>query len=195
VALLAFEKIVGSHPYLVSQQQDVILECIDDPDISIRMRALDLVVGMVNTDNLMAIVGRLMRQLRNAPIASPADDASKERVRMTEIVPYADDSDGEDNLRQHEQHSDQPPPLPEDYRISVIKRILEMCSRDTYNNISDFDWYIDVLVQLVRVSPSTRHASATEEKEDTERSDEIGGGIGRELQNVAIRVKTVTCAC
>jgi AP-3 complex subunit delta-1 len=192
VALLAFEKIVGSHPYLVSQQQDVILECIDDPDISIRMRALDLVVGMVNADNLTAIVGRLMRQLRNAPIASPSNNASKERARITEIVPYADDdSDAEDNLRQHEQQSDQPPPLPEDYRISVIRRILEMCSRDTYSNISDFDWYVDVLVQLVRVSPSTKHASATEEREDTERSDEIGGGIGRELQNVAIRVKTV----
>jgi AP-3 complex subunit delta-1 len=111
---------------------------------------------------------------------------------MTEIVPYADDdSDAEDDLRRHEQQSDQPPPLPEDYRISVIRRILEMCSRDTYNNITDFDWYIDVLVQLVRVSPSTKHASATEEKEDTERSDEIGGSIGRELQNVAVRVKSV----
>jgi AP-3 complex subunit delta-1 len=190
--LLAFEKIVRSHPYLVSQQQDVILECIDDPDISIRMRALDLVVGMVNADNLTAIVGRLMRQLRNAPIASPANDSSNDRVRMTEIVPYADDdSDAEEDLRRHEQQSDQPPPLPEDYRISVIRRILEMCSRDTYNNITDFDWYIDVLVQLVRVSPSTKHASATEEKEDTERSDEIGRSIGRELQNVAVRVKSV----
>ena len=67
VALLAFDKIVRFHPYLVSQQQDVILECIDDPDISIRMRALDLVVDMVNSENLTAIVGRLMRQLRNAP--------------------------------------------------------------------------------------------------------------------------------
>jgi AP-3 complex subunit delta-1 len=156
------------------------------------MRALDLVVGMVNADNLTAIVGRLMRQLRNAPIASPANDSSNDRVRLTEIVPYADDdSDAEDDLRRHEQQSDQPPPLPEDYRISVIRRILEMCSRDTYNNITDFDWYIDVLVQLVRVSPSTKHASATEEKEDTERSDEIGGSIGRELQNVAVRVKSV----
>lgn len=192
VALLAFEKIVRSHPHLVSQQQDVILECIDDPDISIRMRALDLVVGMVNADNLTAIVGRLMRQLRNAPIASPANDSSNDRVRMTEIVPYADDdSDAEDNLPRHEQQSDQPQPLPDDYRISVIKRILEMCSSNTYSNISDFDWYIDVLVQLVRVSPSTRHVSATEEKDDTERSDDIGGSIGRELQNVAIRVKSV----
>ncbi|KAF2832253.1 Adaptor protein complex AP-3 delta subunit [Ophiobolus disseminans] len=192
VALLAFEKIVRLHPKLVSQQQDVILECIDDPDVSIRMRALDLVVGMVNADNLTAIVGRLMRQLRNAPIASPTHESSNERVRMTEIVPYADDdSDAEEHLPRHEHQSDQPPSLPDDYRISVIKRILEMCSSDTYGNISDFDWYIDVLVQLVRVSPSTRHTSASEEKGDTERSDDVGGGIGRELQNVAIRVKSV----
>jgi AP-3 complex subunit delta-1 len=176
----------------VSQQQDVILECIDDPDISIRMLALDLVVGMVNVDNLTAIVGRLMRQLRNAPIASAANDPNHGRVRNTEIVPYADDdSDAEDNLPRNEQESDQSPPLPDDYRISVIKRILEMCSRDTYGNITDFAWYIDVLVQLVRVSPSTRHASIKEEKEDTERSDDIGAGIGHELQNVAIRVKSV----
>ncbi|KAF1942678.1 Adaptor protein complex AP-3 delta subunit [Clathrospora elynae] len=193
VALLAFEKIVRSHPYLVSQQQDVILECIDDPDISIRMRALDLVVGMVNADNLTAIVGRLMRQLRNAPIATAADDSSNDRARSTGVTPYADeeDSDAEETLRQHEQKSDQPPPLPDNYRISVIQRILEMCSRDTYSNITDFEWYIDVLVQLVRVSPATKADSVLEEKEGPEHSDDIGGGIGQELQNVAIRVKSV----
>ncbi|EOA80747.1 uncharacterized protein SETTUDRAFT_143720 [Exserohilum turcica Et28A] len=192
VALLAFEKIVRSHPYLVAQQQDVILECIDDPDISIRMRALDLVVGMVNADNLTAIVGRLMRQLRNAPIATAANDPNNDRARLTGVTPYADDdSDVEDNLPQHEQRSNQPPPLPDDYRISVIRRILEMCSRDTYSNIADFEWYIDVLTQLVRVSPATKAASAMEEEEESEHFDDIGAGIGLELQNVAIRVKSV----
>lgn len=192
VALLAFDKIVRSHPHLVSQQQDVILECIDDPDISIRMRALDLVVGMVNTDNLTAIVGRLMRQLRNAPIASTASDPNNDRGRMTGITPYADeDSDAEETLPQHELKSDQPPPLPDDYRINVIQRILEMCSRDTYSNITDFEWYIDVLVQLVRVSPATRSSAALGENEDPEHTDDTGSAIGRELQNVAIRVKSV----
>lgn len=192
VALLAFDKIVQSHPYLVSQQQDVILECIDDPDISIRMRALDLVVGMVNSDNLTAIVGRLMRQLRNAPIATSADNPANARVRATGVTPYAasDDSDAEESLRPHEQRSDQPPPLPEDYRMNVIRRILEMCSRDTYSNIADFEWYIDVLVQLVRVSPATK-TNAAEEDSGSEHSDDIGRAIGRELQNVAIRVRSV----
>ncbi|KAF2710292.1 Adaptor protein complex AP-3 delta subunit [Pleomassaria siparia CBS 279.74] len=193
VALLAFEKIVRSHPHLVSQQQDVILECIDDPDISIRMRALDLVVGMVNSENLTAIIGRLMRQLRNAPIASSADTPSNDRGRLTGVTPYAesDDSDAEESLRPHEQRSNHAPPLPEDYRINVIRRTLEMCSRDTYANITDFEWYIDVLIQLVRVTPSTKSTSAVDYDEDTEHTDDIGRSIGRELQNVAVRVKSV----
>lgn len=193
VALLAFEKIVGSHPYLVGQQQDVILECIDDPDISIRMRALDLVVGMVNPDNLTAIVGRLMRQLRNAPIASGADEPENDRFRNTGVVPYADsdDEDAEEALPSHEQRSDQPPPLPDDYRTNVIRRILEMCSRDTYSNVTDFEWYIDVLTQLVRVSPAAKHAAASADEQDSEHSDDIGAGIGQELQNVAVRVRSV----
>lgn len=193
VALLAFEKIVGSHPYLVGQQQDVILECIDDPDISIRMRALDLVVGMVNPDNLTAIVGRLMRQLRNAPIATGADEPENDRFRNTGVVPYADsdDEDTEEALPSHEQRSDQPPPLPDDYRTNVIRRILEMCSRDTYSNVTDFEWYIDVLTQLVRVSPAAKHAAISADEDDYEHSDDIGAGIGQELQNVAVRVRSV----
>lgn len=156
------------------------------------MRALDLVVGMVNSDNLTAIVGRLMRQLRNAPIVTSADEPTNDRVRATGVTPYAesDDSDAEESLRKNEQRSDQPPPLPEDYRINVIRRVLEMCSRDTYSNITDFEWYIDVLVQLVRVSPATKPTVA-EEEGDFDQSDDIGRGIGRELQNVAIRVKSV----
>jgi AP-3 complex subunit delta-1 len=169
------------------------LECIDDPDISIRMRALDLVVGMVNPDNLTAIVGRLMRQLRNAPIATGADEPENNRFRNTGVVPYADsdDEDAEEALPSHEQRSDQPPPLPDDYRISVIRRILDMCSRDTYSNVTDFEWYIDVLTQLVRVSPATKQTPASDDEEDSEHADSIGAGIGYELQNVAVRVRSV----
>ncbi|KAF2749483.1 AP-3 complex subunit delta [Sporormia fimetaria CBS 119925] len=192
VALLAFERIVRSHPHLVSQQQDVILNCIDDPDISIRMRALDLVVGMVNTDNLTAIVGRLMRQLRTAPTVSSTENTANDRSGQTGLGPYGepDDSDAEESLRQ-EKRSDQPPPLPDDYRVTVIRRVLEMCSRDTYANITDFEWYIDVLVQLVRVSPATKTASDTDEDLDIEDVDDVSHGIGRQLQNVAVRVKSV----
>lgn len=157
------------------------------------MRALDLVVGMVNPDNLTAIVGRLMRQLRNAPIATGVDEPENDRFRNTGVVPYADsdEEDAEEALPSHEQRSDQPPPLPDDYRTNVIRRILEMCSRDTYSNITDFEWYIDVLTQLVRVSPAAKHTSTVEDEDHSEPSDEVGAGIGHELQNVAVRVRSV----
>lgn len=38
---------LSTHPKLIAEHKDIILECIDDDDFSIRLRALDLVVGMV----------------------------------------------------------------------------------------------------------------------------------------------------
>ncbi|CAG8435804.1 5990_t:CDS:10 [Ambispora gerdemannii] len=46
IGLLALSKILPTHPRLVAEHRDIILKCIDDADISIRLRALDLVVGM-----------------------------------------------------------------------------------------------------------------------------------------------------
>jgi hypothetical protein len=40
-------KIVPTHPYLVSEYQEVIMTSVNDHDISIRMRALDLISAMV----------------------------------------------------------------------------------------------------------------------------------------------------
>lgn len=197
VALLAFHKIVTSHPHLVSLHQDVILDCIDDADVTIRMRALDLVVGMVNSDNLTAIVERLMRQLRNAPIASAADDPVNDRALSNGVEPAADsdEEDPEESLRPSEKRSDEPPPLPVDYRITVMRRILEMCSRDTYTNITDFDWYIDILVKLVRVCPAAQVVSSgaltLRDGDCVEMAKDISYNIGHELQNVAVRVRSV----
>jgi hypothetical protein len=41
-------KIVPSHPHLVAEHQDVIMSSVNAQDMSIRMRALDLVSAMVS---------------------------------------------------------------------------------------------------------------------------------------------------
>ncbi|KAI9772247.1 MAG: AP-3 complex subunit delta [Geoglossum simile] len=200
VALLAFHKIVASHPHLVALQQDVILDCIDDADITIRLRALDLVVGMVRSDNLMSVVGRLMRQLRNSPSASSLGDPLGGRAPRTGVEPAADpdDEDAEESLKPREKRSDQPPPLSDDYSFSVIQRILEMCSREMYANIVDFEWYIDTLVQLVKLAPATDTRTLTQkpwepllEGEDGRKGYDISKNVGSELRNVAVRVREV----
>ena len=147
VALLAFNKIVQTHPYLVAQQEDVILECIDSPDITIRIKALDLVQGMVSSDNLVSIVSRLMKQLRSS---TPAKD--RQQPGMPLGLETADDSEDETELTANPdlKAKDQAPPLPDEYRTDVIKRIIDMSSQQNYSSMVDFDWYIDVLTQLVR---------------------------------------------
>lgn len=48
IALLAMVKIIPTHPQLVAEYQDEVLQSLDDPDVSIRMRALELATNMVN---------------------------------------------------------------------------------------------------------------------------------------------------
>ncbi|KAK0950911.1 AP-3 complex subunit delta [Friedmanniomyces endolithicus] len=195
VALLAFAKITSSHADIVAQHSDVILECIDDPDISVRTRALDLVVGMINANNLQQIVERLLKQLRSAGKAPATADPSQDRGMPHGIEPLADDDDEDmqTTIRAKETKSAQAPPLPDDYRTSVIERILEMCSRETYAHMNDFEWYIGVLVELVKQCPAST-GSGTFGSHNAGVGKEVpsvADAVGNELLNVAVRVKAV----
>ncbi|OAA77418.1 AP-3 complex subunit delta [Akanthomyces lecanii RCEF 1005] len=186
VALLAFNKIVLTHPYLVSQQEDVILECIDSPDITIRIQALDLVQGMVTGDNLLSIVSRLMKQLKAAAPAKGKIDAT------LDTTDASGDSDEESQQAANAASIKNAMLIPEDYRIDVIGRILFMSSKDNYANIVDFDWYIDVLTQLVRMTPVSRSTDGDAEAAANRRSAAgVSDKIGNELRNVAVKVRAM----
>lgn len=187
VALLAFNKIVITHPFLVAQQEDVIMQCIDNADISIRLRALDLVVGMVSSENLMSIVGTLMRQVRTAT-AKPREELSRPLAFMG---PRADsDDEGVDIKADVGAATD--PSLPDEYKVDVINRILQMCSSNNYSTVVDFDWYIDVLIQLVRSAP-VPSSTGTSDAECSTRAmvEQVSTKIGEEIRTVAVKVKAV----
>ena len=194
VALLAFNKIVLTYPILVSRHQDVIMSCLDDPDVSIRLQALELVTGMVTSENLQSIVNRLLKQLHNSPLRGKVDT----EPTLVPITPHAD-SDGEDpeeKLKPDKRSMDVFEPVTDEYRQDVIRRILDMSSQDIYKNIIDFEWYIDILVQLVRCVPT-----ATRHKGDDEPMLDLGGRspdfkttateIGRQLRDIAVRVRSL----
>ncbi|KAJ9246522.1 hypothetical protein DTO207G8_8876 [Paecilomyces variotii] len=192
VALLAFNRVAISHPALVAMEQDVILDCLDDPDISIRLQALELAVKMVSSESLQSVVNRLIVQLRSSPIAT--QDLSIKPKVAKEIKPSAG-SDDSDSGR-HDSKANTIPSLPNDYRNEVLSRILDICSRDNYSEVLDFEWYINVLVQLVKLIPpgdtydnhyvpgSAHTASAQDARPG------IASRIGEEIRNVAVRVKS-----
>jgi len=66
LGLLGLNKIMKTNMKAVSQHRDLILQCLEDPDITIRMRALDLITSMVTEKNLEQIIQKLSDHLYNA---------------------------------------------------------------------------------------------------------------------------------
>ncbi|KAI8373125.1 adaptin N terminal region-domain-containing protein [Radiomyces spectabilis] len=145
VGLLAMGKLLLTHPRLVAEHKDIILECIDDDDMSIRIRALDLVVGMVNRKNTIDIVKRLVAHL--SPVHSTTTPESLHEA-STILDPV--------------------------YRTDIVNRILFICGQNQYHNITNFEWYISVLVGMIYTSGVS-----------------VGESLKHHLMDVAVRVKSV----
>ncbi|KAJ9117176.1 hypothetical protein QFC20_000319 [Naganishia adeliensis] len=144
IALLAMVKIVPSHPHLIAEYQDEILASLDDEDMSIRMRALELTCSMVNRRNIREIVTRLLKDL------APSTATPVPLPTATESLAK---SAASDTIAAGTTISDSPAHrLTPAYRTEVVHRILDMTSADTYVNITDFEWYMTVLVDLAYVS-------------------------------------------
>ncbi|KAF8640908.1 hypothetical protein AX17_000556 [Amanita inopinata Kibby_2008] len=138
IALLAMAKIVPSHPHLVTDYQDTLLASLNDQDISIRMRALDLVSAMVNRDNLQSIVqeviSHLVPQASRRPSATQSLTQSINTPSLTE--PIASIAPNQSSA----------------YRLVLSQRILSICSQNTYDNVTNFEWYLSVLVDLAHIA-------------------------------------------
>ncbi|OQR90037.1 AP-3 complex subunit delta, partial [Thraustotheca clavata] len=61
LGLVGLSNLMQSHPHVISEHQQLILECLSVEDTTIRLRSLELLVGMVNPDNAPAIIEELMR--------------------------------------------------------------------------------------------------------------------------------------
>ncbi|GAA5831936.1 hypothetical protein JCM3766R1_000162 [Sporobolomyces carnicolor] len=172
IALVALVKIAPTHPHLISTHHDTILNCVDDPDMSIRMRALDLVETMVNRQSLQGIVNRLMGHLRPADSpSSSAADALKKAQQASEHAAAATSSTT--------------PTLSASYRSSLILLIIRMTSSGTYANVSNFAWLIDTLVELTYISLTIQTDLSTA------KTPSIGSKLRDEFVDVSARVRAI----
>lgn len=124
-------KILKTHPKSVQAHKDLILACLDDKDESIRLRALDLLYGMVSKKNLMEIVKKLLGHMERAEGSC--------------------------------------------YRDELLFKVIEICSQGSYQHVTNFEWYLTVLVELIQLEAGSKH----------------GAVIADQLLDVTIRVETV----
>ncbi|EDQ84380.1 uncharacterized protein MONBRDRAFT_30296 [Monosiga brevicollis MX1] len=83
LGLQAMAQVLKIQPKAVLPHRDLIIECLDDRDESIRLRALDLLAGMVNKKTLVDIVRRLLVHLENSDGASYRDEVVSKIVDMS----------------------------------------------------------------------------------------------------------------
>ena len=131
LGLLGLHRLMRKHPRAVAEHKDLILACLSDEDVTIRMRALDLITSMVSQRNVVGIVRKMM-----------------EHLQQSEGV----------------------------YREHVLSRILSIGAQENYSYISDFEWYISVLVDLTHLTGASVHNAVT---------------ITQQLTDVSIRVPAV----
>ncbi|XP_039286547.1 AP-3 complex subunit delta-1 isoform X2 [Nilaparvata lugens] len=130
LGLLAMSKILKSHPKSVQSHKDLVMQCLDDKDESIRLRALDLLYGMVSKKTLMEIVKKLMLHMDKAEGTT--------------------------------------------YRDELLSKIIDICSQNNYQYITNFEWYVSVLVELTRME-GTQH----------------GPLVAAQMLDVAVRVPAI----
>ncbi|EPT03380.1 hypothetical protein FOMPIDRAFT_1022378 [Fomitopsis schrenkii] len=163
IALLAMTKIVPTHPELVAEYQDMIISSVDDPDISIRMRTLDLLSAMVSRTNLQTIVQQLLSHLvRPDASASGLPSATQSLSQYQYRTPLVSATPKSTNA----------PSQSPAYRLTLSQRILTLGAADTYDNVVDFEWYLSVLVDLAYVAGVP-----------------VGGAIRDQLVDIVARVR------
>ncbi|WVF68678.1 hypothetical protein IAT40_003450 [Kwoniella sp. CBS 6097] len=145
IALLAMVKIIPTHPAMVAEYQEEIMQSLDDPDVSIRMRALELVTSMVDRDNLQSIADQLLSHL--APPESNSSNLPSAVASLTAIANQLSPTTAKDPATTSTSVSLSPA-----YRLLLTQKLLSIISYDTYVNVTDFEWVISVLIDIAYVS-------------------------------------------
>jgi len=63
IGLIALLKLMKSHPRSIVEHRELLLSCLDDDDVTIRMKALELIAGIVTKKSMVILVHHLMQVL------------------------------------------------------------------------------------------------------------------------------------
>lgn len=88
VALNTLLRVMETEPTAVQRHRGTILECLQDSDVSIRRRALDLSFALINEQNVRVMVRELLTFLETADTEFKANLVSQIAVSAERYAPY-----------------------------------------------------------------------------------------------------------
>ena len=166
IALKGLSRLLSTHAHLLSIHYEEILACIEEEDLTIRMKALELVERLTNRSNCKEIVKRLMTQISPSSTQSTvATDSSRPSASAALRAIFSNyDTTSPSGLANGESISSTALSSPSSaifaYKHRLLALILRLTSRASedgsqlYVNISNFEWYIDTLISVSHLSLS-----------------------------------------
>lgn len=119
-------KILKTHPKSVQAHKDLIMVCLDDKDESIRLRALDLLYGMVKLTKCIV----KYNVIENHCLLQVSKKNLMEIVKK--LMVHMDKAEGTV------------------YRDELLVKIIDICSQDNYHFITSFEW-LDFFIIIYKI--------------------------------------------
>lgn len=158
VCLLAFIKTCKIHKELIKKHSKILLSCLYDNDLTIRETSLEIVNYLVSENNIVTVIARLLVQL------IPYNEQQARLDDMNDMLApnNQEESDNEtDKLGNGDEiiypyKAQKAVDISPKYKLRVVEKIIEICSMRSYQNIPNFEWYLGVLKDLIRLNTESK---------------------------------------
>lgn len=161
LGLLSMRKLIKVHPDVAMEHRDLVLDCLDDDDVGIRIRALEIVSEFLNSRNYRDLSRILLRKLRKA-----SDDATNIiNAPSLESTTAPEEGDAEEGAKTGADYTvDEEAP----YRDALAEQLLRpgiflrdmdgkgACGYEMLSTTDDFTWYF---VTILNGLAGTEHLS------------------------------------
>ena len=161
--------LVTGHAHLLSPHYDEILTCIDEEDLTIRLKALELIERLADRSTCKDVVARLIAQI--SPGTAKEDASSNKHgrnlsqpsaVAALRAISASYDPASPSGMANEDigtlTTSESTRAVVAEYRYKLLHLILRLITRSSddgsqlYVNISNFEWFIDTLVTTTYLS-------------------------------------------
>jgi len=182
MALVGLNKLVPSHPGFLEDYLETILELIHEVDHMLTIQALDLLEGIqYHPQTLKSTVDYLMTALEG-----------RRRHSNSEGIGESDAIKALLSIQLSSKPFHPSPTLTANQKLRAINVIITICSKSAYSHIPDFNWFLEVLVRLIRllVASQIRETHCDHDSGDTDGSHSVTR-LANVLIDVSSRVKDI----
>ena len=178
IALLALVKMLPSHAHLVAQYRDDILDSIHHPDMTIRLRSLDLACGLASRANLQQVMHALLTFLLQGEGAAPSRSTAAQALHAALRAPGPTGADTPAAATRAQELAA--------FRVQVAESMLDLGAADGFANVQSMDEYIDTLIELGRLADVDVGERVAEQLVDiAQRFPRYRASMSRRMQELA----------